>query len=248
MALALRLGIAQQTAHTNYRNYNATRADCKCVCVWCVCAVCVCVCLCVVVDSRIGARWNCTSIYVLHNRNIYKEIHTDSHTDIHNTHTQHTYTHRNIYTNTHTFMQIETHTHSQGTLTQIAAKLITKCARVFNVSKLLLPLSFFLYLPLCLYPCTSPFPCLFFFFYFLQYANGKCQQAKQSSKRPLEMKWAKLGAHFFFFFLHICLSRWPLCLLSQCHAHLPLLVRPTACSCELVHSAQSSSKLLPRTV
>lgn len=72
---------------------------------------------------------------------------------------------------------------------------------------------------------SSPSSCLFFFF-LLQYANAKCQQAKQSSKRPLEMKWAKLGAHFFFyFFLHICLSRWPLCLLSQCHAHAhPLLV------------------------
>lgn len=53
-------GIAQQTAHTNYRNYNATRAAYECVCAVymcvCVCRVHVCVCLCVVVDSRIGAR------------------------------------------------------------------------------------------------------------------------------------------------------------------------------------------------
>lgn len=158
-----------------------------CVCGVCVLSVCVYVCVLWLIHvsalAEIALQFTCctTETYTK------KYTQTGTHRQPHS-HTQHTYTHRNIYTNTHTFMQIETHTHSQGTLTQIAAKLITKCARVFNVSKLLLPLSYFLYLPLCLYPCTSPFPCLFFFFYFLQYANGKCQQAKQSSKRPLEMK------------------------------------------------------------
>lgn len=115
-------GIAQQTAHTNYRNYNATRAAYECVCAVCVCCVCVCavhVCVCsVCVCMSVCCGWFTyrRSLKLHLNLRAAQQTYTKKHTQtgtqtstqtctphIHSTHTcTETYMQAHIHSHTHT--------------------------------------------------------------------------------------------------------------------------------------------------